>query len=145
MVYYASQVRDPALLRRMHEVLLDPFSIMRKTCGSPGFIFYARAGKKALCLYGHADGSWELRRPDELAPSHMPEPMLGVNFRPDYMSPFAWLEFIAQRADSWLFGVAFFFAACLNANQRYILPNNYSVRISFQVEGCIQQFFFMRM
>ncbi|XBI07110.1 hypothetical protein VPH35_135055 [Triticum aestivum] len=121
-IYEDFSARRSALVRALttdrSDARLSPLLVAVRADQEELYGLLCEPGKKALCLYGHADGSWELRRPDELAPPHMPEPTLGVNFRPDYISPFAWLEFIAQRADSWLIGVAFFFAACLNANHR---------------------------
>jgi hypothetical protein len=87
---------------------------------SIGFHFLV-AGKKALFLYGHADGTWEVTRPEETAPPEMPEPVVGINFVRDDMTRLDWLSRVAVHADSWLAGVSHFFGATLNTNQRYLL------------------------
>ena len=36
--------------------------------------------KENLCLYGYADGSYEVAPPCEEVPPEVPEPSLGINF-----------------------------------------------------------------
>jgi hypothetical protein len=74
-----------------------------------------------LCLYGNPDGSWEVALPAEEVPPELPEPALGINFARNGMHRRDWLSLVAVHSDSWLLSVAFFFAAQLSANERYIL------------------------
>lgn len=39
--------------------------------------------KENLCLYGYADGTWEVTLPCEEVPPELPEPTLGINFARD--------------------------------------------------------------
>uniref|UniRef100_A0ACD6A7K3 Uncharacterized protein n=1 Tax=Avena sativa TaxID=4498 RepID=A0ACD6A7K3_AVESA len=74
--------------------------------------------KENLCLYGNADGSWEVALPAEEVPPELPEPALGINFARNGMHRRDWLSLVAVHSDSWLLSVAFFFAAPLSANER---------------------------
>ncbi|KAL6638137.1 hypothetical protein ACP70R_025709 [Stipagrostis hirtigluma subsp. patula] len=74
--------------------------------------------KENLCLYGLANGSWEVGPPAEEVPPELPEPALGINFARDGMNRRDWLSLVAVHSDSWLISVAFFFGARLNANER---------------------------
>ncbi|WVZ61046.1 hypothetical protein U9M48_010978 [Paspalum notatum var. saurae] len=78
--------------------------------------------RENLCLYGLANGTWEVSPPAEEVPPEMPEPALGINFARDGMQRRDWLSLVAVHSDSWLISVAFFFGARLNANDRYHLP-----------------------
>ncbi|BAF13621.1 pHD finger protein ALFIN-LIKE 3 [Oryza sativa Japonica Group] len=79
--------------------------------------------KENLCLYGLANGSWEVALPAEEVPPELPEPALGINFARDGMNRRDWLSLVAVHSDSWLVSVAFFFAARLNGNERKRLFN----------------------
>lgn len=80
-----------------------------------------RAEKENLCLYGLPNGGWEVSLPVEEVPPEMPEPALGINFARDGMKRRDWLSLVAVHSDAWLVSVAFFFAAKLNGNDRYLL------------------------
>jgi hypothetical protein len=58
--------------------------------------------------------------PAEEVPPELPEPALGINFARNGMHRRDWLSLVAVHSDSWLLSVAFFFAAPLSANERYI-------------------------
>ncbi|KQJ93108.1 hypothetical protein BRADI_3g02784v3 [Brachypodium distachyon] len=64
--------------------------------------------KKALSLYGHESGEWEVMLPTEMLPAELPEPALGINYARDSMNRLHWLSKVAIHADSWLIGVAFY-------------------------------------
>ena len=72
-----------------------------------------------MFLYGNADGSWEVTRPEYYLPAEVPDPAAGLNFVRDEMTRFDWLSRVAVRADSWLVSLVPFFGIKLNANQRY--------------------------
>ncbi|KAI8540105.1 hypothetical protein RHMOL_Rhmol09G0236300 [Rhododendron molle] len=74
--------------------------------------------KENLCLYGHANESWEVTLPAEEVPPELPEPALGINFARDGMKRRDWLSLVAVHTDSWLLSVAFYFGARLNRNER---------------------------
>ncbi|VFQ81152.1 unnamed protein product [Cuscuta campestris] len=74
--------------------------------------------KDNLCLYGHADESWEVTLPAEDVPPEIPEPVLGINFARDGMDKRDWLTLVAMHTDSWLLSVAFYFGARLNRYER---------------------------
>ncbi|KAK2985971.1 hypothetical protein RJ640_028289 [Escallonia rubra] len=74
--------------------------------------------KENLCLYGHANESWEVTLPAEEVPPELPEPALGINFARDGMNQRDWLSLVAVHTDSWLLSVAFYFGARLNRNER---------------------------
>ncbi|KAJ0735187.1 putative chromatin regulator PHD family [Helianthus annuus] len=82
--------------------------------------FFAQcdSDKDNLCLYGYPDGSWEVTLPSHEVPPVIPDPALGINFARNKMSRDEWLYLVAVHSDSWLFNVAFFYAAYLNKNQR---------------------------
>lgn len=80
-----------------------------------------RAEKENLCLYGLPNGGWEVSLPVEEVPPEMPEPALGINFARDGMRRRDWLSLVAVHSDAWLVSVAFFFAAKLNGNDRYLI------------------------
>ncbi|KAK3042090.1 hypothetical protein RJ639_001792 [Escallonia herrerae] len=73
--------------------------------------------KENLCLYGHANESWEVTLPAEEVPPELPEPALGINFARDGMNQRDWLSLVAVHTDSWLLSVAFYFGARLNRNE----------------------------
>lgn len=75
--------------------------------------------KENLCLYGHANETWEVTLPAEEVPPELPEPALGINFARDGMKRRDWLSLVAVHTDSWLLSVAFYFGARLNRNERY--------------------------
>lgn len=83
--------------------------------------------KENLCLYGHADDSWEVTLPAEEVPPELPEPALGINFARDGMNRKDWLSLVAVHSDSWLLSVAFYFGARLNRNERYRSLSSYSI------------------
>ncbi|XP_004514210.1 PHD finger protein ALFIN-LIKE 2-like [Cicer arietinum] len=74
--------------------------------------------KDNLCLYGHANESWEVTLPAEEVPPELPEPALGINFARDGMNRRDWLSLVAVHSDSWLLSVAFYLGARLNRNER---------------------------
>ncbi|KAI4372926.1 hypothetical protein MLD38_011106 [Melastoma candidum] len=82
--------------------------------------FYALCDpeKENLCLYGHANESWEVALPAEEVPPELPEPALGINFARDGMKRKDWLSLVAVHSDCWLLSVAFYFGARLNRNER---------------------------
>jgi len=85
-----------------------------------------RVEKENLCLYGHPNGGWEVSLPVEEVLSEMPEPALKINFARDGMKRRDWLSLIAVYSDAWVISVAFFFAAKLNANNRYYYALGYA-------------------
>lgn len=85
-------------------------------CGCGDFV---SVEKENLCLYGHANESWEVTLPAEEVPPELPEPALGINFARDGMKRRDWLSLVAVHTDSWLLSVAFYFGARLNRNERY--------------------------
>jgi len=85
-----------------------------------------RVEKENLCLYGHPNGGWEVSLPVEEVPPEMPEPALGINFARDGMKRRDWLSLVAVHSDAWVVSVAFFFAAKLNANERYYCAPGYA-------------------
>uniref|UniRef100_A0A0A8YVV5 PHD finger protein ALFIN-LIKE n=1 Tax=Arundo donax TaxID=35708 RepID=A0A0A8YVV5_ARUDO len=94
--------------------------------------------KENLCLYGHANGRWEVAPPAEEVPPEIPEPALGINFARDGMQRRDWLSLVAVHSDSWLISVAFFFGARLNANERYqcysiAVPSEFGIKQSSYV------------
>lgn len=62
-----------------------------------------------LCLFGHANGDWELGFPAEDVPTELPEPVVGINFARDGMKEKDWLLLVAAHSDAWLLSVAFYF------------------------------------
>ncbi|CAN0909691.1 PHD finger protein ALFIN-LIKE 1 [Linum grandiflorum] len=82
--------------------------------------FYSQCNpeKENLCLYGHANESWEVTLPAEEVPPELPEPALGINFARDGMQRKDWLSLVAVHSDCWLLSVAFYFGARLNCNER---------------------------
>jgi hypothetical protein len=73
-------------------------------------------------LYGHTDGSWEVREPEQEVPTDQPEPTPGINLVRDSMERAYWLQKVAIHCDSWLARVSFFIGArLLNASGRYIV------------------------
>ncbi|RZC84446.1 hypothetical protein C5167_047234 [Papaver somniferum] len=82
--------------------------------------FYALCDpeKENLCLYGHANESWEVTLPAEEVPPELPEPALGINFARDGMNRRDWLSLVAVHSDSWLLSVAFYLGARFNRNER---------------------------
>ncbi|TVU19084.1 hypothetical protein EJB05_35216 [Eragrostis curvula] len=80
---------------------------------------------ESMCLYGHINGSWEVRVPELLAQPSLPEPMRGINLFRDNMEHVQWLQEVAKRCDSWLISLSFFVGAnILNANGRWMLFNH---------------------
>ncbi|XP_024317774.1 PHD finger protein ALFIN-LIKE 3, partial [Brachypodium distachyon] len=78
--------------------------------------------KKALSLYGHESGEWEVMLPTEMLPAELPEPALGINYARDSMNRLHWLSKVAIHADSWLIAVAFYFEQVfLDKRQRMCL------------------------
>ena len=49
----------------------------------------------------------------------LPEPCLGINFARDGMARKDWLALVAVHSDSWLYAVAFYYGAKLDASSRY--------------------------
>ncbi|XP_073361408.1 PHD finger protein ALFIN-LIKE 3-like [Aegilops tauschii subsp. strangulata] len=80
-------------------------------------------GKEPMCLYGYADGSWQLTLPEEMVPPGLPVPTRGINRRRDYVNRSDYLTLVAHHSDSWLMGVTFFLSTHLDANQRIHLFN----------------------
>nr|XP_045087218.1 PHD finger protein ALFIN-LIKE 3-like [Aegilops tauschii subsp. strangulata] len=76
-----------------------------------------------MCLYGYADGSWQLTLPEEMVPPGLPVPTRGINRRRDYVNRSDYLTLVAHHSDSWLMGVTFFLSTHLDANQRIHLFN----------------------
>ncbi|KAG8100243.1 hypothetical protein GUJ93_ZPchr0013g36536 [Zizania palustris] len=74
--------------------------------------------KDNLCLFGRANGTWEVAMPADNVPPQLPEPVIGINFSRDGMLRRDWLRLIAIHSDSWLLSVAFFLGASLNGNER---------------------------
>ncbi|XP_026382827.1 PHD finger protein ALFIN-LIKE 2-like [Papaver somniferum] len=85
--------------------------------------FYALCDpeKENLCLYGHANESWEVTLPAEEVPPELPESALGINFARDGMNRRDWLSLVAVHSDSWLLSVAFYLGARFNRNERFDL------------------------
>eukprot|EP00887_Chlorella_sp_A99_P002305 scaffold10.g2305.t1 len=80
--------------------------------------------RENLCLYGYADGTYEVAMPAEEVPPELPEPSIGINFARDGMKRHDWLSLVAVHADSWLMAVAFYNAARLGINGRRQLFND---------------------
>ncbi|CAN8269462.1 unnamed protein product [Cochlearia groenlandica] len=82
--------------------------------------FYSQCDpeKENLCLYGHANETWEVNLPAEEVPPELPEPALGINFARDGMQRKDWLSLVAVHSDCWLLSVSFYFGARLNRNER---------------------------
>lgn len=74
--------------------------------------------KTNLCLYGYADGTWEVAEPCEEVPPELPEPTLGINFARDGMRKEDWLCLVAVHADCWLMATTFYNAAKLDQKGR---------------------------
>lgn len=74
--------------------------------------------KENLCLYGYADGTWEVAAPCEEVPPELPEPTLGINFARDGMRKEEWLCLVAVHADCWLMATTFYNAAKLDQKGR---------------------------
>ncbi|KAI7841483.1 hypothetical protein COHA_004876 [Chlorella ohadii] len=74
--------------------------------------------KENLCLYGYADGTWEVAQPCEEVPPELPEPTLGINFARDGMRKEEWLCLVAVHADCWLMATTFYNAAKLDQKGR---------------------------
>lgn len=93
--------------------------------------------KDNLCLYGYPNETWEITLPTETVPTMLPDPILGINFARDNMVRTDWLYLVAVHCDSWLYAVAFFNGADLNATERFVhsfhiyywLTLFYSVRV----------------
>ena len=58
--------------------------------------------------------------PAEEVPAELPEPALGINFARNGMQRKDWLALVAVHSDTWLMAVAFYNAARLNREGRYI-------------------------
>ncbi|XP_076923218.1 PHD finger protein ALFIN-LIKE 1-like [Bidens hawaiensis] len=76
------------------------------------------AEKDNLCLYGYPNETWEVTLPTETVPTMLPDPILGINFARDNMARTDWLYLVAVHCDSWLYAIAFFNGADLNATER---------------------------
>lgn len=74
--------------------------------------------RENLCLYGNADGSWQVDLPADEVPPEVPEPALGINFARDGMQKRDWLALVAVHSDCWLLAVAFYNGARLNKDGR---------------------------
>ncbi|PSC71925.1 PHD finger ALFIN-LIKE 2-like [Micractinium conductrix] len=74
--------------------------------------------KDNLCLYGYADGTWEVSPPCEEVPPELPEPTLGINFARDGMKRQDWLCLVAVHADCWLMAMSFYNAAKIDQKGR---------------------------
>ena len=70
---------------------------------------------------GETDGTWNVNLPAEEVPPELPEPCLGINFARDGMARKDWLALVAVHSDSWLYAVAFYYGAKLDAASRYRL------------------------
>ncbi|GAB4819496.1 hypothetical protein N2152v2_006542 [Parachlorella kessleri] len=81
-------------------------------------------GKENLCLYGYADGTYEVAPPCEEVPPEVPEPSLGINFARDGMERAAWLQLVAVHSDSWLAAISFYNGARLDQDGRRQLFNH---------------------
>ncbi|TVU18974.1 hypothetical protein EJB05_35097, partial [Eragrostis curvula] len=89
------------------------------SCRRAALIRAITKGLESMCLYGHINGSWEVREPELLVPPRLPQPMRGFNLFRGNMKHVQWLQEIAKRCDSWLISLSFFFGAnILNANGR---------------------------
>ncbi|GBF97057.1 hypothetical protein Rsub_09530 [Raphidocelis subcapitata] len=77
--------------------------------------------RQNVCLYGDRSGAWVVGPPTSALPGDLPEPCLGINFARDGMGRKDWLALVACHSDAWLFSVAFFFAARLDAAGRAAL------------------------
>lgn len=75
-----------------------------------------------LCLYGYADGKWEVTLPTEMIPIRTPEPILGISFIRDQIDEKDWLEYVALHSDVWLFSLAFTFGSMkgFDKDDRYL-------------------------
>jgi len=74
--------------------------------------------RENLCLYGNADGTWQVDLPADEVPPEVPEPALGINFARDGMQKRDWLALVAVHSDCWLLAVAFYNGARLNKEGR---------------------------
>lgn len=52
--------------------------------------------KDNLCLYGYADGTWEVSPPCEEVPPELPEPTLGINFARDGGCWMSWYAAVVE-------------------------------------------------
>lgn len=89
---------------------------------------FGRIEKENLCLYGHANETWEVNLPAEEVPPELPEPALGINFARDGMDRRDWLSLVAVHSDCWLLSVAFYLGARLNRNERLVVHRNSLLR-----------------
>ncbi|KAF0920748.1 hypothetical protein E2562_036832 [Oryza meyeriana var. granulata] len=71
-----------------------------------------------LCLYGNADGTWEVAPPAEFVPPELPEPTLGINIPRDTLYKRDWVSLLAVFSDSWLLAVAFYHGYRLDCGDR---------------------------
>lgn len=67
---------------------------------------------------GETTGAWSVDLPAEEVPPELPEPCLGINFARDGMARKDWLALVAVHSDSWLYAVAFYYGAKLDAASR---------------------------
>nr|KYP33593.1 PHD finger protein At5g26210 family [Cajanus cajan] len=79
--------------------------------------------RECFCLYGLSDKTWEVTAPEELVPTELPEPVLGINFGKEGMDRTKWLYLVAIHSDSWLLAVAFYNGFSLDCDQRKHLFN----------------------
>ncbi|XP_015695910.2 PHD finger protein ALFIN-LIKE 1-like [Oryza brachyantha] len=70
-----------------------------------------------LCLYGYANGTWEVAPPAQHVPTELPEPTVGINIPRDTMYKRDWVALLTVFSDSWLLAVAFFHGARLNLDR----------------------------
>lgn len=64
--------------------------------------------EKEVCLYGHADGEWELREAmnGEMTCRNR-DPTVGINFGREGIPLIQWLRLVAIHSDAWLISTAF--------------------------------------
>ncbi|XP_024314563.1 PHD finger protein ALFIN-LIKE 2-like [Brachypodium distachyon] len=83
------------------------------------FYGFCNSETEILCLYGHDDGSWEVKPPEPMVPTMLPEPMTGINLCRNDVSRVDWLSIVAIHSDAWLMSVSFFLGALLTSDERY--------------------------
>ncbi|XP_075507348.1 PHD finger protein ALFIN-LIKE 5-like [Primulina tabacum] len=71
---------------------------------------YSSGLDKAIGLYGHPNGTWQLQKASLTCPPRLPAPALGINLGTEDMEHRDWLHLVAAHCDAWLLSVAFFHA-----------------------------------
>ncbi|RDX91916.1 PHD finger protein ALFIN-LIKE 1, partial [Mucuna pruriens] len=77
--------------------------------------------KDNLCLYGHANGTWEVNDPSQIVQENLPEPIVGISWSRDLAKH--WLTTVAVNCDSWLLSLSFHVGSLLDPKGRKQLFN----------------------